>query len=216
MLRAALAICLLAATPPAAHAQDDDAEPPWPEDEPGWVLAAEHARGIAPRQLRSAELGTARSELSADLRATRRAAPGRHADRGSSRALLGRTYAWSTYRLSVPPDELALEGMIARHLRADPADFVFYTDVTRLRHVTSLDVEKAFGLTEQPSVSESAERRALAEHITAIALAHPDLELYRARGGWADAVGAATWGVALVDPRSREVLWIFMDDVWGE
>jgi hypothetical protein len=146
-------------------------------------------------------------------RALRRAAVLRPAfarARRIARATRGGTYRWAAFRLRSSALETQLEAAVETYLRPDPFDFVYYAEAE------ALDAPRAedFAVHHRQSPEEKAAAEGLAARVAALLRARPSLRPFRVRAGWADAVGGAFHGVALVDPDAGEAIWVFAVATW--
>jgi len=171
-------------------------------------------RGRVVQRLRSAELTDVRRALAPLLARAQAAAPGiRRWDAHSGAE--GSTYATRSYRLGPEGCGAELEGMGRRMLRPDPDDFVFYSEARPLVYVEAPKIDASFDADRRTSEAETSAVGLLAKEIETLVSARPDLVVFIVAAGWADAVGARHAGVAIVDPRTREAVWIYGQAQWS-
>lgn len=153
-------------------------------------------------ELRSPDLSTAGRTLGAALEEANGAARGMRRwalEEGAA----GATYATSSHRFGGGGCVTELERMVTETFA--PSDGA----VSEARLLTEIDATKIDASFDAWVRDRPAEDRAvagLAERIEAFAGARPDLQVYVVKGGSAVARHA---GVAIVDPRTREAIWIF-------
>jgi hypothetical protein len=176
--------------------------------------AREEARGLRrrpPGSLRSRSLRAIAAAVRREVAAARRAVPSDLPGDTTSH-----TFRVVAYRLDGAELEWETRAMIFAYLRPDPQDFVFYMEVAA--HPAPLMTEDARGDLDLPGGATAPEQEAvrlLAERIAAEAPAHPSLRIFRAWGGWGDAVGGEYHGPAFIDTETGEALWILRARTWN-
>jgi hypothetical protein len=108
-----------------------------------------------------------------------------------------------------------LEALLYRNSGSSPYDFVLVYGVTLVAPFSCSSVLGNLterGLTPEQRAALDPVCAALAEVVSS----HPDLVAYSAHWMFADAVGAAAFGVLLVDRRTREVLWVYVIESWAD
>jgi hypothetical protein len=190
-----VALCL----PAAASAQTCDPSP-----------GAPAVRGI--RRFASPTLQSLRRTIRSPLAAAKRSAPGM---RRWPEGMEGSTYDVRAYRLGARSCGEELEAMVTDVLRPSPDDFVWYVEARPLRYVEARKIDAVIDADRRSGRREERAVRRLAETIESFVAAHPGLRVFIVNGGWADAVGARDAGVAVVDPDTREAIWIFGASSWS-
>lgn len=108
----------------------------------------------------------------------------------------------------------SLTSMLGQVFDPDPADFVFYKRVVRLEDRTPGAIAEALLVSrEGMSDRERLAVRAFAARVDTCTAS--SLVFYEVAAGFADAVGTARHGIALVDEGSREALWVYMVEAWS-
>jgi hypothetical protein len=120
----------------------------------------------------------------------------------------GATYDVRAYRLGAGSCGDELQVMVTDVLGPSPDDDMWYVEARPLRYVEATKIDAAFDADSRSGPREERAVVRLAETIEAFVAAHPDLRVFIVNGGWGDAVGARDAGVAIVDPDTREALWI--------
>lgn len=118
----------------------------------------------------------------------------------------GATYDARSYRLGPGGCVSELEQMAAAMLAPDPTGSASRAEALQIVEVDAAKIGASFDAWVRSGPEEDRAAADLAEQIARFAAAHADLQTYVVRGGGATARNA---GVAIVDPRSREAVWIF-------
>ncbi|RLB53030.1 MAG: hypothetical protein DRJ42_13095 [Deltaproteobacteria bacterium] len=197
----------------AEHADDGEAAAPQEATICGPESGATSTARV--RSLRSRDLRAVQRAVRAPFMAAKRSAAGLHRQR-PYRGRYGTTYRRVTYRLGGGACAGELENMVTDLLGPSPMDPVFYKHAVRMTLVDAAHVDAAFNASDNYGASEAAAKADLARAIAAEVAAHPELLVFVVDGGWGDAVGSREAGVAIVDPRTREALWVFSEDIWAE
>lgn len=118
----------------------------------------------------------------------------------------GATYDARGYRLGAGGCVSELQQMAAAMFPAVPADSASYAEAREIAGVDAGQIGASFDAWVRSGPEEDRAAADLAEQIAQFAAAHADLQAFVVRGGGATARNA---GVAIVDPRSREAVWLF-------
>lgn len=140
------------------------------------------------------------------LDAARAAAAGVRRWGGEDDGSAGATYDVRTYRLG--PDECVseLEQMAAGMTASEPADASVFAEARPIARIDATEIGASFDAWLRSGPEEERTAADLAGEIARFTGAHAGLQAYIVRGGGATARNA---GVAIVDPRSREAVWLF-------
>lgn len=118
----------------------------------------------------------------------------------------GATYDARSYRLGPGECVSELKQMAAAMVGPGPADASAFAEARPLARVDATEIGASFDAWVRSNPEEDRAAADLADRIAEFAAAHADLQAYIVRGGGATARNA---GVAIVDPRTREALWLF-------
>jgi hypothetical protein len=164
------------------------------------------APGRAVATLASADLSGLKRAVQPALEAAKAAAAGIRPWGGADDGSAGATYDVRSYRLG--PGECAseLEQMAAGMAASEPADANAFAEARPFGRVDVAEFTAAFDAWVQRGPEEERTAAALSQEIARFAAAHADLQAYLLKGGGATTRNA---GVAIVDPRSREAVWLF-------
>lgn len=183
-----------------------------------WVLLSggcgAPARSVDVRaSMESGALERASSCLAESFDELRAAAPGMRPLGPDAPGMEGRAYAVRVFRL----EEGELRDSVERRVRGvfepDPNDPAFYVELEAARDVARVERAMTLDASEATRPGERAARRAFAAAVARCAA--PALDVYTLNAGYADAVGEAMHGVALVDAFTREVLWFHVIESWA-
>lgn len=117
------------------------------------------------------------------------------------------TWGVESFRLGSDAWPTQICGAVEIELHPHPMDFVYYCEAEPASTVEAA----AFDPQEGASTGVADE---LVARLTALRTAQPGLLVFRVRAGWADAVGAAAEGIAVLDPTTREMLWLYSLESW--
>ena len=188
--------------------------PPSVEDYGGFPDDSPVPPRLTPHKVRSAQLRSLKNALARPLAALRKAAPGIHGVPELDGRPLGRSYNTLEARLAEGEHVFVLRNLARAHLQPAQGDFVFYARASEAQVRDREAILESFDVDRDLPDDEAAALERLASVIEAALAAAPELRAYSLQAGWADAVGSALHGVAILSPSSTEVLWIFAEDVW--
>jgi hypothetical protein len=164
------------------------------------------ARGGSIAEPRSADLAAVGRALPGDLKRARAAAAGiRRWDR-ETEGSAGASFGTTSYRFGADSCAAELERMAAGTFAPEGADAAVHAEVRSLAAADANTIGAAFDAWVRSGPAEDRAVAALAERIADSAAAHADLQVFVVKAGGATARNA---GVAVVDPRSREAIWVF-------
>ncbi|MBI5501978.1 MAG: hypothetical protein HY907_17170 [Deltaproteobacteria bacterium] len=171
---------------------------------------------LAPHSCANEELRSVADALRVPLETLRATAPGIHETPELGGELTGRSYWLLEAELDDGEPAEVLRRLARAHLRPTPGDFVFYVKVGAEPLRTAPELAAAFDTGGSVDPREEAALDDLATALESALAAHPSLRAFSLQSGWADAVGAALHGVAILSPAGDEVLWVHIEEVWRE
>jgi hypothetical protein len=118
----------------------------------------------------------------------------------------GATYDARSYRLGPGACASELEQMAAAVLAPDPAGSASHAQARQIAGADATAIGASFDAWVRSGAEEDRAAADLAQQIAGFTATHADLQAYIVRGGGATARNA---GVAIVDPRTREAVWLF-------
>ncbi len=164
------------------------------------------APGGSVAEPRSADLAAVGRAVHAALEEARVAAAGiRRWDR-ETEGSAGATFGTSSYRFGADSCAAELERMAAGTFAPESGDAAVHAEVRSLAAADANAIGAAFDAWLRSGPAEDSTVAVLAERIADSAAAHADLQVFVVKAGGATARNA---GVAVVDPRSREAIWVF-------
>lgn len=189
---------LVAAPTPPAPAAPEMVDEEWDE---GISVLARMDASERPVRRRANRFASSRMQEALALRAPVR--------RGRRMTRRDRYSTWGVESFRLGNDEWPTQicGAVEIELHPHPMDFVYYCEAEPAPTVDAA----AFSPREGASTGVADE---LVARLTALRTAQPGLRVFRVRAGWADAVGAAAEGVAVLDPTTREMLWLYSLESW--
>lgn len=217
------ALAAASSSPPAERAGEPQAEvppdgPPAADGEgsPGSAEEDPLPPPLGVHAIVDAELREVWGALSGPLLALVDAAPGIVSVPELDGRRLGRTYGSLEALLDAGAPGETLVRLARAHLRPSPGDFVFYATVGTGPCRRASQIASAFDVESELAPAEAAALDVLVRTLEAQLRSHPGIAAYSLQAGWADAVGSAIHGVALVAPGGGEVLWLHAEEVWYE
>jgi hypothetical protein len=154
----------------------------------------------------SADLSALGRAVGPALDAAKAAAAGTRRWDAAEDGSAGATYDVRSYRLGPGACVSELEQMAVAMLAPQPAGSAPSAAVRQIAGADATEIGASFDAWVRSGPEEDRAAADLAEQIAGFTAAHADLQAYVVRGGGATARNA---GVAIVDPRSRETVWLF-------
>ncbi len=190
---------------PTANAESSEASSacaPRPDAAPGGLIDA----------ATSAALVAAGPSLEENLEGAANAARGVRRWNREGGGAAGAVYATQSYRLGPEACVDELVQMARLTLAGGPDAESFQGRARPLQADEPAEIEAAFAAWVRSGPEEEAAVAALARQLAGFGTEHPDLLLFGVDG---EAVKIRHAGIALVDPRTREALWVYGRAVQG-
>lgn len=181
-----------------------------------------HATTRPLARLQSADLRAVHAAIAHALADARHAAPGQHTAHVDGHARrLGRTYEERAFHLGdAGADEARVLDAAHVWLHPDLDDEAWFEHAAPLG-TGAADASAAFavergGFALPVPAAEITARDALAGAVRDAARTHASLHVLGLRCGWGDVVGGAYLGLIVIDPTTREALWVLSHETWND